>query len=94
MATDLKRQNDNSPASSIAADVLLNLMDNKLSFNGQIANTMNEKNGYAGRFVLSYRHPVLWDLATWGGYRDKTGMLAQWGIRKKTIIGIQGGVYL
>ena len=91
MATDLKRQNDNSPASSIAADVLLNLMDNKLSFNGQVANTINEKNGYAGRFVLSYRHPVLWDLATWGGYRDKNWDVSPMGYQEKNNNWYSGG---
>ena len=27
--------------------------------------------GYAGRFSLSYRDPVWWEVSTWGGATDK-----------------------
>ena len=43
MATDLRRQKVENLASSFNLDWLINLMDNKFEFQGQVASTINDK---------------------------------------------------
>ena len=92
MITDLKRQGYSAVASSVNGDWQINLMDNKFSFEGQFASTINEtSNGYGGRFRLGYRHPVLWDIATWGGYSDKNWDVGAMGYQQNNDNWFSGG---
>ena len=83
MATDLRRQKVSNLASSYSLDWLVNLMDNKFEFQGQVASTMNDNNGYAGRFRVSYRDPVWWDVTAAAGFRDKNWDVSDMGFQEK-----------
>ena len=83
MATDLRRQKVSNLASSYSLDWLVNLMNNKFEFQGQVASTMNDKNGYAGRFRVSYRDPVWWDVTAAAGFRDKNWDVSDMGFQEK-----------
>ena len=72
MTTDLRRQGESDAANVFSLDWRLKFMDNKWSFEGQAANSMAGNDpGYAGRFSLSYRDPIWWELSTWGHYSDE-----------------------
>ncbi|MDP6339610.1 MAG: DUF5916 domain-containing protein [Candidatus Marinimicrobia bacterium] len=83
MATDLRRQKVENLASSFNLDWLINLMDNKFEFQGQVASTINDKNGYAGRFRISYHDPVWWEVMTAVGFRDKNWDVSDMGFQEK-----------
>jgi len=84
LATDLRRQNEENTAQSVNVDWLLTLMDNKLSFQGQAASTINYDNtGFASRFRLSYKDPDWWEIMTWGGFRDKNFDVSEMGYQEK-----------
>ena len=72
MATNLHRQGAET-SNAYNMDWRLKLMENKLFFQGQMthSNNMEGDLGYAGRFSLSYRDPVWWEVSTWGGATDK-----------------------
>ncbi len=71
MATDLRRQGGD-PSSAFNMDWRMKFKDNKLHFNGQVAHSRSHGDpGFAGRYSLSYRDPVWWEIMTWGGYSDK-----------------------
>jgi len=72
MTTDLRRQGETDAANVFSLDWRLKFMDNKWSFEGQAANSMAGNDpGYAGRFSLSYRDPIWWELSAWGHYSDE-----------------------
>jgi len=72
MTTDLRRQGETDAANVFSVDWRLKFMDNKWSFEGQAANSrIGDDPGYAGRFSLSYRDPIWWELSTWGHYSDE-----------------------
>ena len=84
LATDLRRQNEKNKAQSVNVDWLLTLMDNKLSFQGQAASSINfDNNGFASRFRLSYKDPKWWELMVWGGFRDKNFDVSEMGYQEK-----------
>jgi len=84
MATDLHRQNESNKASVLNADWSLKLLENKLSFSGQFANSIKtDQSGYAGRFILGYRDPVWWDVNWWSGYKDKNFDVSDLGFQEK-----------
>ena len=84
MTTDLSRQGVNEKASAYNLDLDLNLMENKLSFEGQAAISDNELNsGHAARFSGGYRDPDWWELRFWGGYRNKDFDVSKMGFQEK-----------
>ena len=84
MATDLRRQNESGNSSVINADWNLKLIENKLSFTGQFANSIrSDKSGHAGRFILGYRDPVWWDVNWWSGYKNKNFDVSDMGYQEK-----------
>ena len=84
MATDLRRQNESNKASVLNADWSLKLLENKLSFTGQFANSIKtDQSGHAGRFILGYRDPVWWDVNWWSGYKDKNFDVSDLGFQEK-----------
>ena len=84
MATDLKRNGYNDIATSIKGDWLINLFDNKFSFTGEYGSTINDdNNGFGGRYRISYRNPVMWELATWGGFYDDKWNVGAMGFQQK-----------
>ena len=84
MATDLRRQNESNNASVLNADWSLKLLENKLSFTGQFANSIKtDQSGHAGRFILGYRDPVWWDVNWWSGYKDKNFDVSDLGFQEK-----------
>ena len=72
MTTNLYRQGAET-SNAYNMDWRLKFMENKLFFQGQMAHSNNAEGdlGYAGRFSLSYRDPVWWEVSTWGGATDK-----------------------
>ena len=84
MATDLRRQNESGNSSVINADWNLKLIENKLSFTGQFANSIrSDQSGHAGRFILGYRDPVWWDVNWWSGYKNKNFDVSDMGYQEK-----------
>ena len=84
MATDLKRNGYSDIATSLKGDFLINLLDNKFSLTGEYGSTINDrKTGFGGRYRISYRHPVLWELATWGGFYDNKWDVGAMGFQQK-----------
>jgi len=84
LATDLRRKNETSQATVLNADWSLKLMENKLSFTGQFANSItSDQTGNAGRFLLSYRDPVWWDISWWSGYKNKHFDVSDMGYQEK-----------
>ena len=84
MATDLRRQNESNNASVLNADWSLKLLENKLSFTGQFANSIKtDQSGHAGRFIIGYRDPVWWDVNWWSGYKDKNFDVSDLGFQEK-----------
>ena len=84
LATDLRRQNEKNKAQSVNVDWLLTLMDNKLSFQGQAASSINIDNtGFASRFRLSYKDPDWWGIMAWGGVKDKNFDVSEMGYQEK-----------
>ena len=84
MATDLKREGYSDVATSLKGDFLINLMDNKFSFTGEYGSTINnDKTGFGGRYRISYRNPVLWELAAWGGFYDDKWDVGAMGFQQK-----------
>jgi len=96
MSTDLRRQGEKEQNSAFNIDWRIKLIDNKLSFDGQTANSINNGlNGYASRFILSYRDPVWWDLSSWAGYRDKNFDVSSMGYQEKNnnwYVGLRGSI--
>ena len=84
MGTDLRRQGESDKASVLNFDWSLKLMENKLSFTGQAANSItSDKAGYGGRFILSYRDPVWWELSSWGSFTDKNFNINDMGYQQR-----------
>ncbi len=84
MATDLHRKNETTQATVFNADWSLKLMENKLSFTGQVANSItSDQPGHAGRFLLSYRDPVWWEISWWSGYKNKHFDVSDMGYQEK-----------
>ena len=84
MATDLHRKNETTQATVFNADWSLKLMENKLSFTGQFANSItSDQPGHAGRFLLSYRDPVWWEISWWSGYKNKHFDVSDMGYQEK-----------
>ena len=84
MATDLRRQNESNNASVLNADWSLKLLENKLSFTGQFANSFqSDESGHAGRFILSYRDPIWWEVNWWSGYKNKNFDISDMGYQDK-----------
>ena len=84
MATDLRRQNEPNNASVLNADWSLKLLENKLSFTGQFANSLqSDESGHAGRFILSYRDPIWWEVNWWSGYKNKNFDISDMGYQDK-----------
>jgi len=84
MATDLRRQNESNNASVLNADWSLKLLENKLSFTGQFANSLqSDESGHAGRFILSYRDPIWWEVNWWSGYKNKNFDISDMGYQDK-----------
>jgi hypothetical protein len=82
--TDLHRQNIEIKAQSVNVDWLFTLMENKLSFQGQTASSINsESQGLASRYRLSYKDPRGWNLMSWGGFRDKNFDVSEMGYQEK-----------
>ena len=66
------------------ADWNLKLIENKLSFTGQFANSIrSDQSGHAGRFILGYRDPVWWDVNWWSGYKNKNFDVSDMGYQEK-----------
>ena len=60
------------------------LIENKLSFTGQFANSIrSDQSGHAGRFILGYRDPVWWDVNWWSGYKNKNFDVSDMGYQEK-----------
>ncbi len=105
MATDLRRQSGD-PSSAFNMDWRMKFKDNKLQFNGQVAHSRSHGDpGMGGRFSLSYRDPVWWELMTWGGYSDKNfdvndmGFMRRnnnwdWGLRGRIRRDVPKGIFL
>ena len=105
MATDLRRQGGD-PTSAFNMDWRMKFKDNKLFFNGQVAHSRAAGDpGMAGRYSLSYRDPVWWEIMTWGGYSDKNfdvndmGFMRRnnswdWGLRGKIRRDVPKGIFL
>ena len=84
MATDLKRSGFNNIARSFKGDWLVNLLDNKLVFTGEVGTTINDaETGFGGRYRVSYRNPVLWEFVTWGGFLDDKWNVSAMGFQQK-----------
>ena len=84
LATDLHRKDESTKATVLNADWSLKLMENKLSFTGQVANSMtSDQSGYAGRFHLSYRDPVWWEMSWWSGYKNRYFDVSDMGYQEK-----------
>ena len=96
LATDLRRQNEKIKAQSVNVDWLLTLMDNKLSFQGQAASSINlDQTGFASRYRLSYKDPDWWEMMIWGGLRDKNFDVSQMGYQEKNnnwYSGVRGSI--
>ena len=96
MGTDLRRQGESYEASVLNFDWSLKLMENKLSFTGQAANSItSDKAGYGGRFILSYRDPVWWDLSSWGSFTDKNFNVNDMGYQQRNnnwYAGLRGSI--
>ncbi|MBC8346075.1 MAG: carbohydrate binding family 9 domain-containing protein [Candidatus Marinimicrobia bacterium] len=95
MATDLRRQNGNA-SNAFNLDWRLKFQDNKLHFAGQVAHTRSiDKPGNAGRFSVSYRHPVWWDGFIWGGIFDRNFDVNDMGFMRRNNnwdMGIRGNI--
>ncbi len=84
MATDLSRKGVSEQARSFNFDWSLNLLENKFSFEGEAANSMNNgSSGYASRFSMGYRDPIWWDIRFWGGYKDEKFDVSKMGFQEK-----------
>lgn len=84
MATDLSRKGLSEEARSFNLDWSLNLLENKFSFEGEAANSMNNgSSGYASRFSMGYRDPIWWDIRFWGGYKDEKFDVSKMGYQDK-----------
>ena len=96
MGTDLRRQGESYEASVLNFDWSLKLRENKLSFTGQAANSItSDKAGYGGRFILSYRDPVWWDLSSWGSFTDKNFNVNDMGYQQRNnnwYAGLRGSI--
>lgn len=95
MATDLRRQSGD-PSSAFNLDWAMKFKENKLHFNGQVAHSRSHGDpGFAGRFSLSYRDPVWWDIRTWGGYSDKNFDVNDMGFMRRNDrwdLGLRGSI--
>ena len=84
MTTDLKRNGFKDIARSFKGDWLINLLDNKLVFTGEVGTTINDaETGFGGRYRVSYRNPVLWEFVTWGGFLDDKWNVSAMGFQQK-----------
>jgi hypothetical protein len=105
MVTDLRRQGE-GPLNALNMDWRMKFKDNRLHFNGQVAHSRTAGDpGMAGRYSISYRDPIWWDIMTWGGYSDKNfdvndmGFMRRnnswdWGIRGKIRQDNPKGIFL
>ena len=44
---------------------------------------MIAETGFGGRYRISYRNPVLWEFATWGGFLDNKWNVERNGVSAK-----------
>ena len=84
MTTNLNRQKVKEEASAYNLDWSLNLLDNRLSFEGQAAVSNNESTiGHAARFSGGYRDPNWWEWRFWGGFRNEDFDVSKMGFQEK-----------